>query len=1301
MDSDPTPGSPEDVRTLADELQTFADDVGEALGKIRGMAGDRAVRDWSGLSADAFRDEFDGVPENLTRLQTSYDLCARALRAYWPKLQTAQGRADRALERAIAAQADLTAARDDPGSAAARDLDDARRLAEDARLMREEAAREAARDIGEAAEAGVRSRTWSADGSAAGPAAPTPGTDASTAGRAMLDDGPAAVRSRLRTMIRDGGSDPIDLVTGHVFLPQTDLTLPGVLPLAFTRRLDSGHRAGRWFGLTWSSTVDERLEVDRKGVVLVAADGMLLDYPHPAGPGAPVMPLTGPRRPLSRLADGGYALYDPATGHTRRFATPGRDRIARLTRVTDLNGNTIDFHHDPHGTPVAIEHSGGYRLRLTTESGRVTALQVADPADGTLTTVRTFHYTRGHLTRVTDATGHATGFTYDRRGRVTSWTDSNGRAYHYAYDDRDRCVEAHGDAGHIALTLAYDGTHPDWPGHRVTTLTTAQGAVTRCVVNDLGQVVAEIDPLGTVTRAAYDRHHGVTAWTDGLGRTTRIVRDASGRPVEVVRPDGASARAVHDPATRTAALALPGGAGWRRAHDERGNCTAVTDPAGATTRYTYDDRGALASVTDPSGATTRIVSDAAGRPVRVTDPLGHTVVHAYDAFGRLVATTDALGGTTRTAWTAEGRVARRTGPDGAEERWEYDGEGNCVRHTDARGRTTSYEYSHFDTLVARTGPDGVRYAFAYDAALRLVRVTNPRGQSWKYEYDAAGRPVAETDFDGHRVTYRHDAAGRLVHRANQAGQTVTWTYDDLGRLTAKTVDHLRHTFEHAPDGGLARATAPGCEITWRRDAAGRITAETVDGRTLAFTHDAAGRRTSRTTPSGVRTVYGYDAAGRPAYVETGGHRVTFARDGAGRESVRQVDGGLTLTRDHDPAGRLTGLAVTPGAAGPARRRAWSYGPGGALVGVHDDERGTSRFTLDAAGRVTDVCTRDWAESYAYDAAGNQTHASWSGDPAHAEPQGDRVYSGTRVSRAGAVHYTYDRAGRVTTRRRTRLSRAPEVWRYAWDAEDRLVALTTPDGTVWRYVYDPFGRRVAKLRMAPDGRSVAEETTFTWDDATLVEQTTTGADAASVTTLTWEHDGPAPVTQTERLGDRRTGTETGRRCLAVVTDPIGTPVELVAPDGRVTWRARSTVWGYAAWRGGGPAGTPLRFPGQYHDAESGLHYNYHRYYDPETARYLSQDPLGLDPAPNPRAYVANPLEQSDPLGLSACSIVPTGTPAWLDARPGPDLSDDPALAATGYGRGAHACVTPAPPDVAESLHALEAPTDTPRHDPAFT
>jgi RHS repeat-associated protein len=65
--------------------------------------------------------------------------------------------------------------------------------------------------------------------------------------------------------------------------------------------------------------------------------------------------------------------------------------------------------------------------------------------------------------------------------------------------------------------------------------------------------------------------------------------------------------------------------------------------------------------------------------------------------------------------------------------------------------------------------------------------------------------------------------------------------------------------------------------------------------------------------------------------------------------------------------------------------------------------------------------------------------------------------------------------------------------------------------------------------------------------------------------------------------------------------------------------------------------PLGFPGQIYDPETGFYYNFQRYYDPETSRYISQDPLRLAAGPNPQSYVPNPVTWLDPLGLMACNI----------------------------------------------------------------
>ncbi|MCT4353742.1 RHS domain-containing protein [Streptomyces sp. Je 1-79] len=399
-----------------------------------------------------------------------------------------------------------------------------------------------------------------------------------------------------------------------------------------------------------------------------------------------------------------------------------------------------------------------------------------------------------------------------------------------------------------------------------------------------------------------------------------------------------------------------------------------------------------------------------------------------------------------------------------------------------------------------------------------------------------------------------------------------------------------------------------------------------------YAYDALGRRTRRITTTGHVTSYVYGADGRARRLTTGGRHVDFTHDAAGRELSRVFGDALTVTSAWDEAGRLSTQHITAGGRA-VNSRAYSYRADGHVTSVADRLSGTRTFDLDPAGRVTAVHAQGWTERYAYDEAGNQTSASWPSGHPGAEATGPRDLTGTTLTRAGGVRFEYDALGRVVLRQKTRLSRKPDTWRYAWDTENRLTSVTTPDGTRWRYRYDPLGRRVAKQRLASDGESVAEEVRFTWDGLTLCEQTSHQPDLPNAVALTWDHRGTVPLAQTERIltaDDRR--QEIDRRFFAIATDLIGTPTELVDESGDIAWRSRATLWGTTAWARDSTTYTPLRFPGQYFDPETGLHYNYFRHYDPETGRYTSPDPLGLAPAPNPVAYVDNPYTLCDPLGL---------------------------------------------------------------------
>jgi RHS repeat-associated protein len=105
-----------------------------------------------------------------------------------------------------------------------------------------------------------------------------------------------------------------------------------------------------------------------------------------------------------------------------------------------------------------------------------------------------------------------------------------------------------------------------------------------------------------------------------------------------------------------------------------------------------------------------------------------------------------------------------------------------------------------------------------------------------------------------------------------------------------------------------------------------------------------------------------------------------------------------------------------------------------------------------------------------------------------------------------------------------------------------------------------------------------------------------------------------------------------RIISYHNDHSGTPLKMTDENGQVVWSADYMPFGDASVTTA-DMGNSFRFPGQYYDAETGLHYNYLRYYDPQTGRYLTPDPIGLDGGINLFSYVENnPVNTTDPKGL---------------------------------------------------------------------
>ncbi len=200
-----------------------------------------------------------------------------------------------------------------------------------------------------------------------------------------------------------------------------------------------------------------------------------------------------------------------------------------------------------------------------------------------------------------------------------------------------------------------------------------------------------------------------------------------------------------------------------------------------------------------------------------------------------------------------------------------------------------------------------------------------------------------------------------------------------------------------------------------------------------------------------------------------------------------------------------------------------------------------------------------------------------------------------------------------------------------------------------YHYDPLSRRLAKVG--------AEGVVFYgWDGDTLAFEThSTGAihylfEPASFTPLAQVHTAPIEGLRVPAWGAHipydpeadplrapPPEPEPPRAIFYYHTDHLGTPQLLTDAAGQQALEMEYQAWGAAReilTQAAQSAGlrNPLRFQGQYHDDESGLHYNRYRYYDPDTGRFISRDPIGLLGGMNVHTYAPNPVEWVDPLGL---------------------------------------------------------------------
>jgi RHS repeat-associated protein len=1017
-----------------------------------------------------------------------------------------------------------------------------------------------------------------------------------------LGVGPAsALRNRVNRALCAVTGHPVDIATGKVFVDAIDFELPGPLPLIWQRVWYSTSTYDGPLGQGWHHSLDQAISLGADTMAIRLGDGRAVILPlSPIGQThhVPTEQLWVTRHEDSVVVQTFGRLnyhFGPAAGCS----------TWPLQRITFLQ-NWVRLDRDGTGLLTGLETSSGRRLVFRHDDRRL-LLSVDLLLDGSAECSRLIEHRydeHGRLREVLDCLRECRTL-YDYRGNLlVEEVAANGGRFRFTYDGVGpfaRCVRTEGDGRALYRDLTYDDAA------QCTQVGYLDDAPTRHDWLPDGTVWrTEIEPgFEILTRRDEQRDPSVVS--TAYGGSFQFSRDAATRSVTVVHPRGFAFRFERDENDQPYLLETPDGSIWLRHFDERGELESVIDPAGNAFRYDHDGRGLLRSIASPDGMHVAFAHDAAGMLASETDWAGFITRFEHDRLGRLARVELPDGAIYAMERDAAGRLVTLHRPDGSMRSYAWDAMNDLVSYRDEGGAVWQWSYNKTRQPVKIARPDGSLVTVAYDSEDRPTEIINRRGGRTTFERDRRGRVVRETDFggritnyvygkgsrvvavercDGTRVIPDYDLDGQLVGLTDAQSRKTSWTYDWRGRLTAAADDGSALELTYDPCGNLVRS---GAAFETKPPASGAIE--------LRYQYDARGRRIARSLSCGANLGFSYDANGWLCEVRRDGNLLLqIERDARGRPVAICCPGGARLDQDFDTLGRLIGQNLE--GADPYRRT-YRYNEFGTLSEVVEDDRTVLHAEYDSFGRLVRVASEgNWPYGeITRDQRGFATSTS-NGASLELAPDG-------RVTACDDAQPVYNDLGHLV-----QVNVAGGRLRLDYDGRDRLSRVSRDGEDVASYGYDALDRRIWKC-------TSGETRHFIWDDWTLV------AEIVGDRVTEYIVD-PATQMPLARLA--------GGTLEIYHTDQVGVPFRVSDGTGRCRWTAAPDLEHGCVPRAGGTVAQPLRLPGQYHDEETGLHYNGYRYYSPGFGRYISPDPAGVLVSEDLYGYVDNPLDQIDPWGL---------------------------------------------------------------------
>ncbi|NSZ57477.1 RHS repeat protein [Agrobacterium tumefaciens] len=919
-----------------------------------------------------------------------------------------------------------------------------------------------------------------------------------------------------------------------------------------------------------------------------------------------------------------------ATGSDTYTVEYGKSDTQDLRRVTNPLGKSSTYRFSHVDT-------NNFELQLTEVDGEASSNCVASNVSFT-------YDNNGYLATQTDEEGRVTGYTRDNKGRTTKIVEAKGTA-----SERSTAIVWHTtyNAPQLILTsglttaLDYDATgrlstrtETDNTKQTVPYSTNGQSRTWSYTYSSNGHLTSVDGPApGPADRVSYtyDRHGNIETFTNENGHLFTVLA-TNGRGLPTLS---------RDPNNIEEALA----------YDARGRLISrIVDPSGlaAETSIEYDATGNIAKFIEPNGSVLSFEYDDNNRVTKLSNNMGDSITYTHDLMGNTILeeTKDADNNNffkEQKSFDELGRLLQIVRAGSATWAFGYDKIGNNISVTDPSNNSSTSAYDSLNRLVSFLDERKSETIWAYGASGKPVSSTDPREVTTSYIRNGWNEVIQENSNDIGTIVYQRNQRGDIVSRTDAREIVTQFSYDDEARLVEVTYPanptlNVTYTYDSGKNGigrltGVTDATG---KLTKTYDSLGRVVEETraigSQHYTILYRWDSSGHLTQVTYPSGREVVYSRDANRNVNTVHT--------------KSIEATEN-IELARwvSYSPFGPRQGLLHGNGITD------WrSY---------DDDKRIVSLDVFDENTAPRNELVSRW---YGYVDKRNLTHISENVDPSRNEnywytsngflqnadgPWGSLTYdidgAGNRIQRildvAGStttenyeIPYDSNRLSKV-------LSNGVETRRFGWDAAGNIVSdinvtanlteefgyndagqlssVAVNDRVTGQYAYDYLSR--LGVRVLP-ATSTTLHYIYDLSGNIIAEYNDNGALGRE---YIWLDERPLAV-----VADAGSATP---EIYQVHTDHLERPIMMTDSAKNVVWRATYLPYG-EAYTILGSAALDQRFPGQWFQLESGLHYNWHRHYDPTTGRYLQADPLGMPDGPNRWAYVTNsPLMYVDPEG----------------------------------------------------------------------